>query len=76
MVFFSDLSKVLQRANLLRAGRIIRSKEEIEASFILKFFDNIRNNGLNGPTKVPNRERKIYSSGGLRNAFKGNPREF
>ena len=39
MVDLIDLSRVLLRADLLRAGRIITSKEEIETSFILKFFD-------------------------------------
>ena len=38
--------KSLIAADLLRDGRIVRPKEEIEALLILEFFDIYKNSGL------------------------------
>ena len=52
--------KSLSVGDLLRAGRIVRPKKQIEALLALEFFDIYKKQCFhNGSTKVPYRKRKI-----------------
>ena len=70
--------KSLSVADLLRAGRIVRPKEEIEALLVLEFFDIYKKQWFKMDPQRFHIETEKFAIGGFRNAFKAyttNPRE-